>query len=215
MTPRHEDKILFMRIKFHFGTEDYCTFFAWTFSLFGHLWVTLLGFFFFFVLYGTRFRLWCSFQIAARANCLPTDIKNIIIWGNNSRYSFPDCRYMYLKNGEPLSDELIVWLRSSLPRVRMFILSLHLVILYNSSVITKPWSYYSETESIGWSKLLANCIPTTLLKYPSHSIFQLLSGQLILFSLLHKCSATYITSELFRSRREPNRNNLLVEEKFV
>ncbi|XP_076176239.1 malate dehydrogenase, cytoplasmic [Ptiloglossa arizonensis] len=56
-------------------------------------------------------------HIAARANCLPTDIKNIIIWGNNSRYSFPDCRYMYLKNGEPLSDELIVWLRSSLPRI--------------------------------------------------------------------------------------------------
>ncbi|XP_043251049.1 malate dehydrogenase-like [Colletes gigas] len=56
-------------------------------------------------------------HIAARANCHPADIKNIIIWGSNNRYNFPDCGYMYFADGRPLTDELIVWLKTDLPGI--------------------------------------------------------------------------------------------------
>ncbi|XP_054012293.1 uncharacterized protein LOC128894530 [Hylaeus anthracinus] len=56
-------------------------------------------------------------HIAERANCLPIDVKNIVIWGNNNCYSFPDCRYVYFANGKPVSDELIVWMRTSLQSI--------------------------------------------------------------------------------------------------
>ncbi|XP_053985465.1 uncharacterized protein LOC128879921 [Hylaeus volcanicus] len=58
-----------------------------------------------------------KFYIAERANCLPIDVKNIVIWGNNNCYSFPDCRYVYFANGKPVSDELIVWMRTSLQSI--------------------------------------------------------------------------------------------------
>ncbi|XP_076761655.1 malate dehydrogenase [Xylocopa sonorina] len=55
-------------------------------------------------------------QIAARAQCLATEVKNIIIWGSNGSYSFPDCRYAYLASGKTLSDSVKVWIRNVLPR---------------------------------------------------------------------------------------------------
>ncbi|OAD52954.1 Malate dehydrogenase, partial [Eufriesea mexicana] len=56
-------------------------------------------------------------QIAARAQCLPTEVKNIIIWGSNGSYSFPDCRFIYFTNEKPLTDALKVWINDILPRV--------------------------------------------------------------------------------------------------
>ncbi|XP_068984521.1 malate dehydrogenase, cytoplasmic-like [Bombus flavifrons] len=55
-------------------------------------------------------------QIAARAQCLPTEVKNIIIWGSNGSYSYPDCRYMYFTHGKPLADVLKVWITDVLPQ---------------------------------------------------------------------------------------------------
>ncbi|KZC12679.1 PREDICTED: malate dehydrogenase, cytoplasmic-like [Dufourea novaeangliae] len=62
-------------------------------------------------------------HISARANCHPGEIKNIILWGNNNTYNFPDCRYMYLTNGNPITDDLKVWLRNDLPTIMQSLLS--------------------------------------------------------------------------------------------
>ncbi|XP_017891084.1 malate dehydrogenase, cytoplasmic [Ceratina calcarata] len=56
-------------------------------------------------------------QIAARMQCLPTDVKGVIIWGSNGSCSFPDCRYMYLATGKPVTDSLRVWIRNNLAKV--------------------------------------------------------------------------------------------------
>nr|XP_033332961.1 malate dehydrogenase-like [Megalopta genalis] len=60
--------------------------------------------------------------IAAQAHCQPTHVKNIIVWGTNNKYCFPDCRYMYLANGQPVTDKLKVWLKKELPRIMRGIL---------------------------------------------------------------------------------------------
>ncbi|KAK9299467.1 hypothetical protein QLX08_007491 [Tetragonisca angustula] len=54
-------------------------------------------------------------QIAARIQCLPTEVKDIIIWGSNGSHSFPDCRYIRLTSGKPLPDALKVWISDVLP----------------------------------------------------------------------------------------------------
>ncbi|XP_031832086.1 malate dehydrogenase, cytoplasmic [Nomia melanderi] len=56
-------------------------------------------------------------HIAAQADCHPTEVKNVIVWGNNNRYCFLDCRYMYLANGKEVTDDLKVWLRNDLPSI--------------------------------------------------------------------------------------------------
>ncbi|XP_043520248.1 malate dehydrogenase-like [Frieseomelitta varia] len=56
-----------------------------------------------------------SRYIAARIQCLPTEVKNIIIWGSNGSHSFPDCRYIRLTSGKPLPDALKVWISNVLP----------------------------------------------------------------------------------------------------
>ncbi|XP_076645066.1 malate dehydrogenase, cytoplasmic [Halictus rubicundus] len=61
-------------------------------------------------------------HIAVRANCHPTHIKNIIVWGTNNKFCFTDCRYMYLTNGQPVTDELKIWLRSELSPIMQSIL---------------------------------------------------------------------------------------------
>ncbi|XP_078037003.1 malate dehydrogenase [Augochlora pura] len=60
--------------------------------------------------------------IAAQANCHSTQVKNIIVWGTNNKFCFPDCRYMYLANGQPVTDKLKVWLKKELPRIMRGIL---------------------------------------------------------------------------------------------
>ncbi|KOC68420.1 Malate dehydrogenase, cytoplasmic [Habropoda laboriosa] len=56
-------------------------------------------------------------QIANRMRCLPTEVRNIIIWGSNGMYSFPDCRYVFFTNGNTLTDGIKVWIRNGLPRI--------------------------------------------------------------------------------------------------
>nr|XP_003703577.1 PREDICTED: malate dehydrogenase, cytoplasmic-like isoform X2 [Megachile rotundata] len=54
--------------------------------------------------------------IAARAKCLPSEIKNVIIWGTNNRCNFPDCRYMFFTDRRKLNTGLEVWLKNILPQ---------------------------------------------------------------------------------------------------
>ncbi|XP_076681198.1 malate dehydrogenase [Andrena cerasifolii] len=56
-------------------------------------------------------------QIATRAKCLATEVKNLIVWGNNNKHTFPDCRYISLPTGRTLCNKMKVWLRNSLPRI--------------------------------------------------------------------------------------------------
>ncbi|CAK9811705.1 Malate dehydrogenase, cytoplasmic [Anthophora plagiata] len=56
-------------------------------------------------------------QIAYRMRCFPTEVRNIIIWGSNGMYSFPDCRYVFFSNGSTLTDNIKVWIRNDLPRI--------------------------------------------------------------------------------------------------
>ncbi|XP_076293984.1 LOW QUALITY PROTEIN: malate dehydrogenase, cytoplasmic [Lasioglossum baleicum] len=56
-------------------------------------------------------------HISAQASCQPRHVKNIIVWGPNNKYCFTDCRYMYLANGQPVTDELMLWLRNELPSI--------------------------------------------------------------------------------------------------
>ncbi|XP_076544578.1 malate dehydrogenase, cytoplasmic isoform X2 [Osmia lignaria lignaria] len=55
--------------------------------------------------------------IAARAKCLPTEVKNVIIWGTNNKFNFSDCRYMFFTDGRSTHNNFKVWLRNTLPQL--------------------------------------------------------------------------------------------------
>ncbi|KAK2581328.1 hypothetical protein KPH14_008101 [Odynerus spinipes] len=59
----------------------------------------------------------CAAHIAARTGCRADQIKNIIIWGNNTKHTFPDCRYISFDKDMFLCDSLQVWLRVDLPQI--------------------------------------------------------------------------------------------------
>lgn len=74
------------------------------------------------------------------------EIKNIIIWGSNGMYNFPDCRYVSFTDGKHMDDNVIEWIRTVLPLVRFIFLNF--VLLLNNIVIDSraTYTYYSNIK---------------------------------------------------------------------